>query len=124
MWHLLNILNLVIYMKYLLKKLDLKFKMSAIDLDSYRSIIALINDLLREKDNKERLIEYWGLDSNEFIKETILTKADSVSALIFEYKIFKKLNDGTEKFIRTANITICYISILVIAHKQRDLVLK
>lgn len=88
------------------KKLDLKFKMSAIDLDSYRSIIALINDVLREKDNKEGLIQYWGLDSNEFIKETILTKADSVSALIFEYKIFKKLNDGTEKFIRTANITL------------------
>lgn len=88
------------------KKLDLKFKISAIDLDSYSSIIALINDLLREKDNKESLIKYWSLDSNEFIKETILTKADSVSALIFEYKIFKKLNDGTERFIRTANITI------------------
>ena len=88
------------------KKLDLKFKISAIDLDSYSSIIALINDLLREKDNKESFIKYWSLDSNEFVKETILTKADSVSALIFEYKIFKKLNDGTEKFIRTANITI------------------
>ena len=88
------------------KKLDLKFKMSAIDLDSYRSIIALINDVIREKNNKERLIEYWDLDSNEFVKEIILTKADNVSALIFEYKIFKKLNDGTEKFIRTANITI------------------
>lgn len=88
------------------KKLDLKFKISAIDLDSYRSIIALINDLLREKDNKEGLVYYWDLEPNEFIKETILTKADSVSALIFEYKIFKKLNDGTEKFVRTANITI------------------
>ncbi len=88
------------------KKLDLKFKISAIDLDSYRSIIALINDLLREKDNKEALVYYWGLEPNEFIKETILTKADSVSALIFEYKIFKKLNNGTEKFVRTANITI------------------
>lgn len=87
------------------KKLDLKFKISAIDLDSYSSIIALINDLLREKDNKESFIKYWSLDSNEFIKETILTKAESVSALIFEYRIFKKLNDGSEKFIRTANIT-------------------